>query len=70
MTPVTTRNNECVSTKGRLHTGNELQVWRIFKPDIIGIVQNKDWTCGLVDSWTHGLVDSWTRNSNSHFDHF
>ncbi len=26
-----------------------------------GIVQNKDWTCGLVDSWTHGLVDSWTR---------
>ena len=23
-----------------------------------GIVQNKDWTCGLVDPWTHGLVDS------------
>ena len=25
-----------------------------------GIVQNKDWTCGLVDLWTHGLVDPWT----------
>ena len=31
----------------------------------LGIVQNKDWTCGLVDLWTcglvdRGLVDSWT----------
>ena len=23
-----------------------------------GIVQNKDWTCGLVDSWTHELFFS------------
>ena len=25
-----------------------------------GIVQNEDWTCGLVDLWTRGPVDSWT----------
>ena len=24
---------------------------------LAGIVQNKDWTCGLVDPWTRGLVD-------------
>ena len=23
-----------------------------------GIVQNKDWTCGLVDLWTRGLFFS------------
>ncbi len=27
----------------------------------IGIVQNKDWTCGPVDPWTRGPVDPWTR---------